>query len=260
MKKMHPFHLVTESPWPILSSISAMSMTHSLTLFMHFKTSTPLMISITSTVLCAIQWWRDIFRESSMEGCHPKMTMKGMKLGMIFFIISEVMFFSSFFWTFFHSSISPNIELGSAWPPQGLKMFNPLSIPLLNTILLLSSGASITWAHHSMASGNYKKSIKGMMFTISLGMYFTALQAMEYWQAPFSIWDSVCGSSFFVATGFHGLHVIIGTIFLIISANQLVKMKYSKTHMISMEAATWYWHFVDIVWLLLYSMVYWWGR
>nr|YP_004021461.1 cytochrome c oxidase subunit III [Unionicola parkeri]ADP01828.1 cytochrome oxidase subunit 3 [Unionicola parkeri] len=259
MKKFHPFHMVTESPWPIMSSISAMSLTHSMIMSMQFKSSKPLMISFLCTILCATQWWRDVFRESSMEGAHMTITSKGLKLGMILFIVSEVLFFFSFFWSFFQSSLAPNSELGMVWPPMGINLFDPFNIPLLNTIILLSSGVSITWAHHSLLKSNYNSSVKSMIMTIVLGIYFTCLQSMEYWQAPFSMWDSVCGSTFFVATGFHGLHVIIGTTFLIISMNQILNKKYSKMRMISMETAAWYWHFVDVVWLLLYSTIYWWS-
>lgn len=260
MKKIHPFHLVSESPWPIVTSMSAISLTHSLVLFIQYKTHTPLILSFACTTICAIQWWRDVFRESSIEGCHPFETIKGIKLGIIFFIASEVLFFFSFFWAFFQSRVSPTPELGAIWPPQGIKIFNPLNIPLINTIILLSSGASITWAHHCLIKRDYKKRTKGIIITVFLGVYFTALQGIEYWQAPFSLWDSVCGSTFFVATGFHGLHVIIGTIFLIIRTNQLIKIKYRRDHIIRLEAAAWYWHFVDVVWLFLYITIYWWGN
>lgn len=260
MKKIHPFHIVTESPWPILSSISAIAITHSTVIFTQFKTYTPLILSLTLTILCATQWWRDVFREGNMEGDHSVKATKGIKLGIILFITSEILFFFSFFWAFFQRSISPNIELGIKWPPVGITLFNPLNIPLINTIILLSSGVSITWAHHAIIISKYKTSLKGIIITVFLGVYFTLLQGIEYWQAPFSIWDSTCGSTFFVATGFHGLHVIIGTIFLIIRIKQLTNLKYCKTHIIRLDCAAWYWHFVDVVWLFLYSTIYWWGN
>nr|YP_010443353.1 cytochrome c oxidase subunit III [Lebertia trifurcilla]UTE89510.1 cytochrome c oxidase subunit III [Lebertia trifurcilla] len=260
MKKIHPFHLVSESPWPIMASISAMGMMHSIVIFSQYKTIYPLMICLMSTLLSSIQWWRDVFRESTFEGNHASRVIMGIKMGVILFIVSEILFFFSFFWAFFQSSISPTQELGMVWPPMGIKLFNPMNIPLLNTIILLSSGVSVTWAHHSISKKKLKKSKKGLYFTVLLGMYFTILQGMEYWQAPFSMWDSVCGSTFFVATGFHGLHVIIGSAFLIVSASQLTNMKFSPNHMVSFEAAAWYWHFVDVVWLFLYLSIYWWGN
>uniref|UniRef100_A0AAU6QDV7 Cytochrome c oxidase subunit 3 n=1 Tax=Arrenurus rostratus TaxID=3136836 RepID=A0AAU6QDV7_9ACAR len=259
MKKMHPFHMVTESPWPIVAALSALSLTSSTVAFSQYKSSYPLLISFLALLLSSIQWWRDVFRESSLEGEHSLKTMMGIKLGVIFFIISEVMFFVSFFWAFFQSTISLPPELGFSWPPMGINMFNPMNIPLLNTIILLSSGVSVTWAHHMILEKNLSKATKSLAITVTLGAYFTMLQGMEYWQAPFSMWDSTCGCTFFMATGFHGLHVIIGSIFLSISFYQLFNMKFSPDHLICFEAAAWYWHFVDVVWLFLYISIYWWG-
>lgn len=260
MKKLHNFHIVSERPWPIVTSISAIALTHATVMFTQFKEATPLLISFLLTSFCSYQWWRDVFRESSIEGSHPKIVLKGIKLGVIFFIASEVLFFFSFFWAFFQRRISPAHELGIIWPPKGLKIFNPLNIPLINTIILLSSGVTVTWAHHSLLKRNFKKRIIGLSFTVLLGVYFTILQGIEYWQAPFSIWDSVCGSTFFIATGFHGLHVIIGTIFLFIRLTQLISLKLCINHIMRLEAAAWYWHFVDVVWLFLYITIYWWGN
>nr|YP_009535753.1 cytochrome c oxidase subunit III [Sperchon plumifer]AYK28783.1 cytochrome c oxidase subunit III [Sperchon plumifer] len=260
MKKAHPFHLVTESPWPFTASMSAMGMMHSTVIFSQFKTYTPLMMCLTTTVLSSVQWWRDVFRESTMEGSHSNRAMTGLKTGVILFIVSEILFFFSFFWAFFQSSIAPTSELGMMWPPVGIQLFDPMNIPLLNTVILLSSGISVTWAHHNLMMSNFKKSSTGLYLTITLGVYFTTLQGMEYWQAPFSMWDSVCGSTFFMATGFHGIHVIIGSIFLLVSASQLSTYKLTDTHMVSFEAAAWYWHFVDVVWMFLYLSIYWWGN
>uniref|UniRef100_A0AAU6QDL8 Cytochrome c oxidase subunit 3 n=1 Tax=Sperchon placodermus TaxID=3136837 RepID=A0AAU6QDL8_9ACAR len=260
MKKMHPFHLVSESPWPFLSSMSAMGMMHSIIILSQYKTSIPLLICFMTTSMSSMQWWRDVFRESSMEGNHNEKIMEGLKMGVVLFIISEVLFFMSFFWAFFHSSIAPIAELGMMWPPMGIKLFNPMNIPMLNTVVLLTSGISVTWAHHNMMMKKFKESSKSLYLTIILGIYFTSLQSMEYWQAPFSMWDSVCGSTFFMATGFHGLHVIIGSIFLLVSAMQLSTLKLNGNHMVSFEAAAWYWHFVDVVWMFLYMSIYWWGN
>jgi len=157
---------------------------------------------------------------------------------MVLFIVSEVCFFVSFFWAFFHSSLAPAVELGTMWPPRGIEVLNPFSVPLLNTAILLSSGATVTWAHHSIISSNRREAIIGLAFTVLLGVTFTLLQAMEYYEAPFAISDGIYGSTFFVATGFHGLHVIIGTTFLTVCFGRLVAHQYTRTHHFGFEAAS----------------------
>nr|YP_009974399.1 cytochrome c oxidase subunit III [Chanohirata hamata]QNJ33329.1 cytochrome c oxidase subunit III [Chanohirata hamata] len=257
--KNHPFHLVTYSPWPIVGSIGLMSMTSGTIMLIQFQESwlmnTGLLITLTNMFL----WWRDVVRESTYQGMHTKVVIKSMKWGMILFITSEVLFFFSFFWAFFHSSLSPSIEIGMMWPPLGIKSFNPLNIPLLNTMILLSSGMSITWAHNALINNNFTQMIQGMIITVNLGMYFTMLQAIEYYEAPFSVSDSVYGATFYLSTGFHGLHVIVGTLFITTSMIRAKKLHFSINHHVGFEAAAWYWHFVDVVWLFLYLSVYWWG-
>jgi len=167
-------------------------------------------------------------------------------------------FFFSFFWAFFHSSISPNIELGGIWPPYLINPFNPYQIPLLNTIILLSSGISVTWSHIRLLNKTYNKTIIRLTITIILGIYFSILQKIEYREATFNIRDSIYGSTFFILTGFHGAHVIIGTSFLFLRLIRIYLGHFRKTHHIIFEASAWYWHFVDIVWLFLYCLVYWW--
>nr|SPC34973.1 cytochrome c oxidase subunit III [Paraleius leontonychus] len=257
--KFNPFHLVDVSPWPILASNSALAMVLSGLILLNSNMKTPALISFLMTATVAFMWWKDVHREASIQGHHSYLVMNGLKTGMILFIISEVFFFVSFFWAFLHSSISPTIELGQAWPPNGISPFNPMSIPLLNTILLLSSGVTVTWSHHALLKGNFKTAVISLNTTILLGAIFSGFQAFEYISAPFTISDTSFGSSFFMATGFHGLHVIIGSIFLFFSMKRLKKMINSMTHMVGFECAAWYWHFVDIVWLFLYSMIYWWG-
>jgi cytochrome c oxidase subunit 3 len=182
-----------------------------------------------------------------------------LRWGMVLFIISEVFFFLSFFWAFFHSSLSPSPELGRVWPPIGVEAFDPFTVPLLNTIVLLSSGISVTWAHHALIAGDHDSAFQGLLFTVILGLYFTILQAIEYLEARFRIADRVYGSSFFIATGFHGLHVIVGTTFLVVCLIRVSRAHFSKSHHFGFEAAAWYWHFVDVVWLFLYISIYWWG-
>nr|YP_007317434.1 cytochrome c oxidase subunit III [Paralithodes camtschaticus]AGA84552.1 cytochrome c oxidase subunit III [Paralithodes camtschaticus] len=256
---MHPYHLVDMSPWPLTGSISAMMLTTGLVKWFHQFNMDLLMLGLLTTVLTMIQWWRDVTRESTYQGLHTKIVVNGMRWGMILFIVSEVLFFFSFFWAFFHSSLSPTAEIGMSWPPKGIDPFNPFQIPLLNTIILLSSGATVTWAHHAIMEGNHKQSMQSLLITVILGLYFSALQALEYVEAPFTIADSVFGATFFVATGFHGLHVIIGTSFLMICLFRLYKCHFSPGHHFGFEAAAWYWHFVDVVWLFLYIFIYWWG-
>lgn len=259
-RKNHPFHLVEVRPWPILGSLGTLIIIIGLIKWFHLYKINLFFIGITINLLVIFQWWRDITREGTFQGLHTIKVAQGLRWGIILFIISEIFFFISFFWGFFHRSLSPTIEIGIKWPPIGIIAFNPLEIPLLNTLILLTSGLTVTWAHHRLIENNYKESIQGLSITVLLGIYFTILQGYEYIEAPFSISDSVYGSSFFIATGFHGLHVIIGTTFLTICLIRLYLNHFSPTHHFGFEAAAWYWHFVDVVWLFLYISIYWWGR
>nr|AKH90808.1 cytochrome c oxidase subunit III [Rhinogobio typus] len=197
-------------------------------------------------------------KEPSKAITHPPVQ-KGLRYGMILFITSEVFFFLGFFWAFYHSSLAPTPELGGCWPPTGITTLDPFEVPLLNTAVLLASGVTVTWAHHSIMEGERKQAIQSLTLTILLGFYFTALQAMEYYEAPFTIADGVYGSTFFVATGFHGLHVIIGSTFLAVCLIRQIQYHFTSEHHFGFEAAAWYWHFVDVVWLFLYVSIYWWG-
>lgn len=214
---------------------------------------------LTLTLVVIYQWWRDISKEGAAQGLHSNIVELGLRWGIILFIVSEVFFFLSFFWAFFHRSLSPAIDLGSVWPPSGLMPFNPFQVPLLNTIVLLSSGVSVTWAHHALIRGNYSSTRQGLGLTVLLGIYFTCLQAMEYYEASFRIADRVYGATFFIATGFHGLHVLVGTTFLIVCYLRHNEGHFSALHHFGFEAAAWYWHFVDVVWLFLFISIYWWG-
>nr|YP_010546434.1 cytochrome c oxidase subunit III [Miridiba trichophora]UYI30130.1 cytochrome c oxidase subunit III [Miridiba trichophora] len=257
--KNHPYHLVDVSPWPILGALSAMITMIGLIKWFHFYNNNLFLLGTVTTMLIMYQWWRDISREGTFLGLHTYPVTMGLRWGMILFITSEVFFFISFFWAFFHSSLTPTIELGMLWPPKGITPFNPLQIPLLNTLILLSSGLTVTWAHHSLMENNHKQALQGLTLTVILGIYFTLLQAYEYVEAPFTMADSVYGSTFFIATGFHGLHVIIGTTFLAVCLIRHFLNHFSNIHHFGFEAAAWYWHFVDVVWLFLYISIYWWG-
>nr|AKS03973.1 Cytochrome c oxidase subunit 3 [Spadella cephaloptera] len=256
----HAFHIVDPSPWPYTSSISALMLVSSLCGWIHNFTSCWLIImSMILLAMSMIQWWRDITREATFLGKHTEKVQLGLRYGMILFITSEVFFFFVFFWAFFYSSLSPNIEVGSQWPPTGIIAMNPFDIPLLNTMVLLSSGATITWAHMSMMENNWMETNLSLKMTIMLGVYFTVMQLSEYVMAQFSIADSVYGSTFFIATGFHGLHVVIGTIFIIVMYVRHFNFHFSKDHHFGFEASAWYWHFVDVIWLFLFICIYWWG-
>nr|YP_010586282.1 cytochrome c oxidase subunit III [Hydroptila angulata]UZZ44044.1 cytochrome c oxidase subunit III [Hydroptila angulata] len=255
----HSFHLVNYSPWPLTGSLGAMLMMMSMIQWFHLFNNYLMMISMSILLMTMYQWWRDINRESTLQGNHTTYVTQGLRYGMILFITSEIMFFFSFFWAYFHMSLSPNIELGMIWPPKEINSFNPFQIPLLNSIILISSGISVTWAHHSLMSNNYTQTKISLLITVILGIYFTILQAYEYIEASFCMSDSSYGSTFFIATGFHGLHVIIGTLFLAFMWYRLLKNHFSLYHHFGFEAAAWYWHFVDVVWLFLYISIYWWN-
>nr|YP_010564837.1 cytochrome c oxidase subunit 3 [Anoplodactylus australis]UZA61240.1 cytochrome c oxidase subunit 3 [Anoplodactylus australis] len=255
----HPFHMISISPWPLTSALSLLFILSGTLDLINFDSFYLMTIGLTSIILTSIQWWRDVIRESTFQGNHTSIVVMGLREGMILFIISEVFFFLSFFWAFFHSSLSPSIELGLQWPPISIYPFNPFSIPLLNTLILISSGVTITWAHHSLLNNSKFKSIISLLVTVMLGVYFSFLQGWEYFSAPFSISDSIYGATFFVTTGFHGFHVLIGSTFLFICLIRLYKNHFSFSHHMGYEAAIWYWHFVDIVWLFLYTFMYWWS-
>ena len=257
----HPYHLVDPSPWPYVSSMAALGLTTGLVMWFHsYEYGELLALTGLSLLLFTMGiWWRDVIREASFQGHHTLVVQKGLKIGMLWFIISEVVFFFSFFWAFFHSSLSPCIEIGATWPPVGISALDPFEVPLLNTAILLSSGATVTWSHHALISGDRANAILGLGLTILLGVVFTFLQGLEYFEASFTIADSIYGSTFFLATGFHGLHVIIGTLFLMVCFVRILKHHFTKHHHNGFEAAIWYWHFVDYVWIFLYICIYWWG-
>jgi len=260
-KKYHSFHLVTSSPWPFLTAWCAFSVAIGATLYMHYYKFgfEFLCYGLVSLIYCMCLWWRDVIREATFEGKHTKAVQKGLKLGFILFIVSEIMFFFAFFWAFFHSSLSPAIQIGCIWPPEGIVSFNPWGVPLLNTYILLLSGITITVTHHYMIKGNGLLARGFIIYTIFLAVFFTIVQLSEYKESTFSINDGVYGSTFFMATGFHGFHVIIGTIFITVCYVRLLLHHFTKQHHIGFEAAAWYWHFVDVVWLFLFISIYWWG-
>jgi cytochrome c oxidase subunit 3 len=257
----HPYHLVDPSPWPFIISFGLFFFTFGTAMFFHGYTGGKILTftGFSIIILVFYTWLRDIVREAVYEGQHTKQVQLGLRNGMLLFIFSELLFFISFFWAFFHSALAPTPEIGSLWPPLGIETINAWGVPLLNTIILLSSGATITWAHHAIVYGDRKNAILSLVITISLAVFFTLIQGLEYVESTFSISDSIYGTTFFLLTGFHGLHVIIGTIFIIVSTVRLINHHFTKQHHFGFEAAAWYWHFVDVVWLFLFVAVYWWG-
>lgn len=255
----HSYHLVDESPWPLLSSMGAFYLTSGLVKWFHLQSVTLMLIGLLIITIIIAQWWRDVSLEGASQGLHTSIVELGLRWGIMLFILSEVFFFLSFFWAFFHRRLAPTPEIGGAWPPAGILPFNPFQVPLLNTVVLLSSGVSVTWAHHAIMAGDHQAAKRGLALTVLLGVYFTVLQGIEYWEARFRIADRAYGSTFFLATGFHGLHVLVGTSFLVVCYVRLNRHQFRASHHFGFEAAAWYWHFVDVVWLFLFIRIYWWG-
>ncbi len=257
----HTYHIVNPSPWPFMVSFSAFFTVLGRVLFMHFfELGFKLfIIGLISTIINVTFWWRDIIREGTFEGQHTVAVQNGLRFGMILFIVSEIRLFFAFFWAFFHASLNPTPAIGSEWPSKGIEAMNPWLIPLLNTILLLTSGASLTWSHSALIGGYRMEVITGLLFTLLFATLFTILQGYEYVNASFTIADGVYGSTFYMLTGLHGFHVIVGTIFLIVSLYRVVRHHFTMSNHVGYECAAWYWHFVDVVWIFLFLAVYVWG-
>ena len=261
VSQRHPFHLVDPSPWPFIASLSAFSCAVGGVMYMQAYINGKFILSVSffSLLLVMFVWWRDIVRESTFEGHHTGIVQQGLRFGIILFIVSEVLFFFAFFWAFFHSSLAPTVEIGSIWPPKGIIVLNPWEIPFLNTLILLLSGCTVTWCHHAIVSNLRTQAIISLGLTIMLATIFTAFQAYEYNMADFRLSDGVYGSTFYMATGFHGFHVLIGTISLVVCFIRLLQYQLTQEHHFGFESSAWYWHFVDVVWLFLFVSIYWWG-
>lgn len=262
MKKTHLYHIVDVSPWPLSTSIAALLLVSGLVCYMHRIVNGMFLflLGFLLLILSLFVWWRDIVRESTYQGNHTLIVQRGLKIGFILFICSEVVFFGGFFWAFFHSSLSPSIFLGAVWPPVNIVGLNAFGVPMLNTAILLLSGFSITWVHFALISGDAIETNYGFLVTLGLAIFFTLLQIGEYLTAPFNISDSVYGSAFFSLTGLHGFHVIIGSIFIAVCYIRFLNNEFTTKHHLGFEFASWYWHSVDVVWLFLYAFVYLWGN
>ena len=255
----HPYHLVDPSPWPLVGAIAGGVLAIGTVLYMHDVTGWLIPIGIALILLTMYLWWRDVVHEAEVGGHHTPIVQLGLRYGMALFIASEVMFFAAFFWAYFNAALFPTDEIGSQWPPVGIETFDPFDLPLLNTLVLLLSGVTVTWAHHALRENNRRDLIRGLLATVLLGVFFTALQAYEYGHAAFSFTDGIYASTFFMATGFHGFHVIVGTLFLLVCLFRAMAGQFKPDHHFGFEAAAWYWHFVDVVWLFLFACIYVWG-
>jgi cytochrome c oxidase subunit 3 len=267
-----PYHLVDPSPWPIIGAISAFILALGGLTYMHpdmfGKGMEPMLaalgawkvvIGLVLVLFTMAGWWRDVIKESMTPGLHSAVVRLGLRYGMFLFIASEVMFFVAFFWAFFHFALFPEHTASGTWPPKGVHVFDPWDLPFLNTLILLTSGVTVTWAHHALREGDRKSLIYGLTLTVLLGLAFTSCQAYEYSHAAFGFKDGIYSSTFFMATGFHGFHVIVGTIFLAVCLGRAIKGQFTPERHFGFEAAAWYWHFVDVVWLFLFTAIYWWG-
>jgi cytochrome c oxidase subunit 3 len=258
----HPYHLVDPSPWPLLSAFAGGLLVTGIILLAHYGMQWPLYAGVLSLLVCMFGWWRDVLKESRTPGLHSAVVRLGLRYGMILFIASEVMFFVAFFWAYFHFALYPEHVSGAAraiWPPEGIKTFDPWHLPFLNTMILLLSGCTVTWAHHGLLKGDRRALVVGLALTVLLGVIFTGLQVWEYMIAPFPFTGGIYPSTFFLATGFHGFHVIVGTIFLAVCLFRAMAGHFTPEKHFGFEAAAWYWHFVDVVWLFLFVSIYWWG-
>jgi len=260
----HPYHLVTPSIWPLFGAVAAMTIAAGIIFAAHFSNYILLGVGLCLTAFTMYVWWRDVVRESQVPGLHKLVTQIGMRYGMALFITSEVMFFVSFFWNYFNYFFFPD-KMGTAmapvWPPMGITTIDPFAIPLFNTMVLLLSGTTITWAHHCLIEGDNKGTVQGLAVTVALGLAFLCGQAYEYTHSPFPFYHGgIFASSFFIATGFHGFHVIVGTAFLTVCLFRAMRGQFNPQRHFGFEAAAWYWHFVDVVWLFLFVCIYYLGR
>ena len=265
--KPHPYHIVRPSIWPLASSIAAGLFVMGLVLFMHdvewgqFKIGIKgTVIGLVAVLLCMFFWWKDIIFESVTEKAHNKVTEIGMRYGMSMFIASEGMFFVAFFWAFFHFALFPSFALDFVWPPADIHVLPAFELPFLMTMILLLSGCSATWAHHAIMEENQDDFIKALGLTVLLGVIFLGFQVYEYGHVDYKFSDGPYAAAFFMATGFHGFHVLVGTIFLFVCWRRAKLGHFTKDKHFGFEAAAWYWHFVDVVWLFLFVAIYWWGN
>lgn len=252
----HPYHLVDPSPWPILTAFSVGFLALGSALFFHGYKPWLMGLGGVSLLSCMAIWWRDVVREAVKGGHHTSAVQRGLRIGMALFIASEVMFFVAFFWSFFNASLFPTPEIGGVWPPKTIKTLDAMELPLLNTLILLLSGCTVTWAHEAIRENVRVEVVQALLLTVLLGVIFSGVQAFEYHHASFAFKDGVYPTNFYMATGFHGFHVFVGTTFLLVCLLRARKGQFKPDHHVGFEAAAWYWHFVDVVWLFLFVSIY----
>ncbi|CAN5765275.1 cytochrome c oxidase subunit 3 [soil metagenome] len=264
--KNHDYHVLPPSPWPFIGALGAFVMLIGAVLYMHGMGPWLMLIGFVGVLYTMFARWTDVVGESQ-AGDHTPVVQLGLRYGMILFIISEVMFFAAWFWSFFKHAMYPMGEIAGtqvlpgAWPPEGVETFDPWHLPVINTLILLCSGCAVTWAHHALVHENNRDHLRwGLLLGVVLGVLFTIFQIYEYTHAAFGFAGNIYGANFFMATGFHGAHVVIGTVFLTVCLFRAYRGHFSPEKHIGFEAAAWYWHFVDVVWLFLFAAVYIWGR
>jgi cytochrome c oxidase subunit III len=260
----HDYHLVNPSAWPLVGSMAAFAAAIGGVMWMHgagMWSHALFFGGLIGVLFTMYGWWSDVVKEAEHEGHHTPVVQLHHRYGMILFIASEVMFFVAWFWAFFHASLFPEdyTATGGTWPPQGIEVLDPFHLPLMNTLILLLSGTTVTWAHHALINGDRDGLKNGLWATVILGLIFSAVQIYEYGHAAFAFSGNIYGATFYMATGFHGFHVAVGTIFLIICLIRAYRGHFKPQHHFGFEAAAWYWHFVDVVWLFLFICVYVWG-
>jgi len=263
-EKNHDYHILAPSAWPLLGALAGFIMLFGAVLYFHEITPWVMIVGFLFTFYVMYGWWAEVVAESQI-GDHTPVVQIGLRYGVVLFIVSEVMFFAAWFWTFFKHAMYPMTEgspaIDGVWPPAGIETFDPWHLPLINTLILLLSGAAVTWAHHALAHENNRRDlVNGLIIAVVLGLLFTVFQAYEYSHAAFGLAGNIYGANFFMATGFHGFHVVIGTIFLFVCYLRVRRGHFTAKQHIGFEAAAWYWHFVDVVWLFLFAAVYVWGQ
>nr|YP_003433754.1 Cox3p [Candida viswanathii]ABP03914.1 Cox3p [Candida viswanathii] len=259
--QLHPFHLVGPSPWPIFTSFSLMDLALSLGLTAHGYIASiwPIVLATIAILYSMTLWFKDIIAESTYLGDHTLAVKRGINQGFLLFVLSEILIFASLFWAYLHSALNPTMDLGMQWPPVGIPVISPAELPLLNTIILLASGVTVTYAHHALIEGNRSHTLYGFTYTTLLIALFVYFQYLEYSYAGFTLSDGVFGSTFFSLTGLHGLHMIMLTIMLIICTYRVYNYDFTNTSHVGAETTILYLHVLDVIWLFIYIIVYWWG-
>lgn len=259
--QLHPYHLVSPSPWPLFTSFSLMNLALSIGLTSHnyINNNIFIILNIFNVLYVLTLWFKDVVAESTYLGDHTKAVKKGLIQGFYLFVLSEILIFSSLFWAYLHSSLNPTMEIGMSWPPMGIEPISPNELPLLNTIVLLASGVTVTMAHHALINGNRNDTLYGFVFTTALIALFVVLQGLEYIYAPFTLSDGVYGSTFFSLTGLHGIHMIMLAIMLGVCTWRVYNYDFTNNSHVFAESTILYLHVLDVLWLFIYIIAYWWG-